>query len=111
MDPNPFLESQLSKLVSRDVATYYLRCDPTRKSPFTRYLTHAKQAAELVMTSLNKVTTLADSHYDRQEVCMHFWVISSHSISSLFLLVSSIGLVQMKYQQSLPVLEAIMLHH
>ncbi|XP_069970424.1 protein tweety isoform X2 [Penaeus vannamei] len=68
MDPNPFLEGQLSKLVSRDVAAYYLRCDPTRKSPFTRYLTHAKQAAELVMTSLNKVTTLADSNYDRQEI-------------------------------------------
>ncbi|KAK8742167.1 hypothetical protein OTU49_002154 [Cherax quadricarinatus] len=68
MDPNPFLEDQLSKLVSRDVAAYYLRCDPTRPSPFTRYLTHAQQAANLVLASLNKVTRIADIYYERKEI-------------------------------------------
>lgn len=68
MDPNPFLEDQLSSLVSRDVAAYYLRCDPTRPSPFTRYLTHAQQAADIVLESLNKVTRIADIHYERAEV-------------------------------------------
>ncbi|XP_069161990.1 protein tweety isoform X3 [Procambarus clarkii] len=68
MDPNPFLEDQLSKLVSKDVAAYYLRCDPTRPSPFTRYLTHAQQAANLVLDSLNKVTRIADVYYERKEI-------------------------------------------
>ncbi|XP_071551913.1 protein tweety isoform X3 [Panulirus ornatus] len=68
MDPNPFLEDQLSSLVSRDVAAYYLRCDPTRPSPFTRYLTHAQQAADVVLESLNKVTRIADAHYERAEI-------------------------------------------
>ncbi|RXG71805.1 Protein tweety [Armadillidium vulgare] len=36
MNPNPFLTQQLSRLVSHDVATYYISCDPTRPSPFTR---------------------------------------------------------------------------
>lgn len=68
MNPNPFLEDQLSGLVSRDVAAYYLRCDPTRPSPFTRYLTHAQQAADLVLASLNKVTRAADASYERSEI-------------------------------------------
>ncbi|XP_066938658.1 protein tweety-like isoform X3 [Macrobrachium rosenbergii] len=68
MNPNPFLENQLSGLVSRDVASYYLRCDPNRPSPFTRYLTHARQAAEYILTSLNKVTSVADIYYERSEI-------------------------------------------
>ncbi|KAK7077305.1 hypothetical protein SK128_001126, partial [Halocaridina rubra] len=67
MNPNPFLELQLSGLVSRDVAVYYLRCDPTRSSPFTRYLTHAQQAADLVLASLSKITRIADNYYERSE--------------------------------------------
>lgn len=70
MDPNPFLEEQLvmNKMVTRDVAAYYLRCDPTRTTPFTRYLTHAQQAAELVLASLSKVTRIADDFYERKMV-------------------------------------------
>ncbi|KAL7639434.1 UNVERIFIED_CONTAM: hypothetical protein RMT77_009935 [Armadillidium vulgare] len=63
MNPNPFLTQQLSRLVSHDVATYYISCDPTRPSPFTRYLTHAQQAADIVENSLEKVTQAADENY------------------------------------------------
>ncbi|XP_063870951.1 protein tweety-2-like isoform X2 [Scylla paramamosain] len=64
MDPNPFLEEQLGKLVSKKVPAYYLRCDPTQPSPFATYLTHAQKAAKVVLNSLNKVTRIADAHYE-----------------------------------------------
>lgn len=64
MDPNPFLEKQLDKLIADKVPSYYLRCDPTQASPFTRYLTHAQQAANVVLTSLNRVTRIAEAHYE-----------------------------------------------
>ena len=64
MDPNPFLEEQLGKLVSDKVPAYYLGCDPTQPSPFTRYLTRAQKAADVVLTSLNKVTRIADANYE-----------------------------------------------
>lgn len=68
MNPNPFLEDQLSRLVSRDVAAYYMRCDPIQPSPFTRYLTHAQQAADVVEISLEKVTQAADENYPQNKV-------------------------------------------
>lgn len=64
MDPNPFLEQQLGNLVSKKVPAYYLRCDPTQPSPFATYLTHAQKAAKVVLNSLNKVTRIADAHYE-----------------------------------------------
>lgn len=64
MDPNPFLEEQLGKLVSEKVPAYYLRCDAAQVSPFARYLTHAQQAANVVLTSLNRVTRIAEAHYE-----------------------------------------------
>lgn len=70
MNPNPFLEEQLvsNEMVSRDVAAYYLRCDPSRTTPFTRYLTRAQQTAELVLELLSKVTRIADEFYERKMV-------------------------------------------
>lgn len=73
MDPNPFLEEQLGKLVSEKVPSYYLRCDPTQPSPFTRYLSHAQKAAKVVLTSLNKVTRIADAHYEAKLVSNVKW--------------------------------------
>lgn len=64
MDPNPFLEQQLGKLVSEKVPAYYLRCDPTQPSPFTKYLEHAQDAAKDVLMYLNNVTNIADAHYE-----------------------------------------------
>lgn len=68
MNPNPFVESELGRLVSTDVAAYYVRCDPTRPSPFTRYLTRAQHAADIVQESLARVTISADATYPQNLV-------------------------------------------
>ena len=68
LNPNPFLENQLTPFMSREVATYYLRCEATRPSPFTRYLTQAQGSANKVLESLNKVAETADANYPRKEV-------------------------------------------
>lgn len=69
MEPNPFLEEQLRGVVSRNVAGYYLHCDPrTHPSPFTKYLTHAQRAADLVIESLDNVTNIVDVYYERKKV-------------------------------------------
>ncbi|KAK3854363.1 hypothetical protein Pcinc_039152 [Petrolisthes cinctipes] len=83
MEPNPFLEEQLRGVGSRKVAGYYLHCDPrTHPSPFTKYLTHAQKAGDLVIESLANVTRIVDVYYERKKIHPRLDLLNANVIQS-----------------------------